>query len=96
MKSKNYEKLKEFLKKKEANKIKHKNGTLEEHLLRTFELLEKKNYSEHVCFGGGLHSTFGTSSFKTKLLNNEEFFEIEKEFGKKTAKLVFLFSSIYR
>jgi hypothetical protein len=46
--------------------------------------------------GGGLHSSFGTSKFKTKILNKEDFIEIEEEFGIIVAYYVLLFSTIYR
>jgi hypothetical protein len=50
------EKLKSFLNKKKAHEHPHYNGTLEDHLIRTYMILKNKGFSENICLGGGLHS----------------------------------------
>lgn len=95
--SDNFEKLSKFLFANNALNYEHSNGSLHDHLVRTYQLLENGNLPEYVCFAAGLHSVFGTSIYKNKLLNLEEDKDlIINEFGEKTFELVSYFSKINR
>jgi hypothetical protein len=61
-----------------------------------YQLLENKGLDKSICFGGGLHSAFGTNAFKNNILtlNDEE--KVVAEFGQQAYDLAALFSIIDR
>lgn len=91
-----FEKLSSFLYKNGAMKKGHKRGTLHDHLVRVYQILEDKNLPEEICLGGGLHSVFGTTAFKDNIFTFDDVPKIEAEFGTKATSLATMFASINR
>jgi hypothetical protein len=94
--SNNFEKLSKFLYSKGAANKKHQHGSLHDHLIRTFQILENKNLPEYVCFAAGLHSIYGTSVFKDQILGQSDRLEVADRFGEQAEMLASLFSVIAR
>jgi hypothetical protein len=94
--SENFEKLSKFLFENGAQNENHQVGSLHDHLVRVYQILETKGYPEHVCFGGGLHSVFGTNVFKKNIFDDSDKQKIIDNFGQKAFELSKLFSSIKR
>lgn len=92
----NFEKLSSFLIKYKAHLKDHQNGSLHDHLVRSFQLLEDKRAPEHVCFAAGLHSIFGTNVYKDGILELKNKDIIVSEFGEQAFELAALFSIINR
>jgi SM-20-related protein len=91
-----FEKLSVFLRNVGAVSRSHKMGTLHDHLLRTFALLEAKGLGIAVCFGGGLHAVYGTSAFGPGVLERDARTEVASEFGECAENLAYLFSILDR
>jgi SM-20-related protein len=94
--STNFEKLSSFLRKVGAMSHAHKAGTLHDHLVRTFSILESKGFDSTVCFGGGLHAVYGTNAFRHCVLTPLDHAKIVDEFGPRAEKLARLFSELDR
>jgi SM-20-related protein len=97
--SDNFEKLSSFLVKHGALDHKHKDGSLHDHLVRVYQLLEDKKLPPEVCFGGGLHSIYGTNIYEGQMFdpsNPQSRATVADTFGKHAEALAFLFSSIDR
>lgn len=77
-----------------ADKIKHYNDNLGDHLLRTYDLLKNKNAESYTTAAGGLHSIMGTNHFKQQVLDPKYMRRITIKFGPETTRLVELFSKI--
>lgn len=94
--SDDFEKLSSFIFQNGGTNHRHENGTLHDHLVRVYQLLENKGLDKSICFGGGLHSAFGTNAFKNNILtlNDEE--KVVAEFGQQAYDLAALFSIIDR
>jgi len=92
----NFEKLSKFLVANSADNLNHKLGTLHDHLCRVYQLLEKNNFSQDVCFGGGLHSVFGTNAFSKSIFSDEDKQKIVDQFGERAVYLADLFSKVNR
>lgn len=78
---------------------KHTTGTLHDHLVRVFQLLEGRRLSHAVCFGGGLHSIYGTNVYQEKLVdgaNGGNRAAIATAFGQQAEALAYLFSVLNR
>jgi len=88
-------KLREFLVAIGAHQKPHKNGSLMDHLLRTFLLLQSVNLNDTICLAGGLHSVYGTSSYKNGCIE-EDSQVVADIFGKDVDYLVRLFSGLDR
>jgi 2OG-Fe(II) oxygenase superfamily len=94
--SDNFEKLSAFLRKSGALNYGHKTGTLHDHLVRTFSILESRGFEEEVCFGGGLHAIYGTNIFAHSLMTMAAKPAIVAAFGEAAEQLASLFSSLDR
>jgi SM-20-related protein len=92
----NFERLSAFLRRAGAAKHGHTSGTLHDHLVRTFALLEARGLDENVCFGGGLHSAYGTNAYRHALLSQMDRANIVEEFGARADELASLFSMLER
>ena len=92
----NFEKLSSFLFDNNTYTIKHQQGSLHDHLVRVYQILETAGFPEHVCFGGGLHSIFGTNAFTKIVFTDNDRQKIVDNFGEKAAQLSKLFSIINR
>lgn len=94
--SDNFEKLSSFLIKHKADFQPHQRGSLHDHLMRTFQLLEDKKAPDFVCFAAGLHSVFGTNAYKNGILQLKDRDIIVEEFGELAFELAALFSIVNR
>jgi SM-20-related protein len=94
--SSNFEKLSTFLRKAGALNYAHKSGSLHDHLVRTYSLLDAKGFESDVCFAGGLHSIYGTNSFSHSILSPPDKTRIIEEFGERVEELVRIFSMLER
>lgn len=92
----NFERLSAFLRKVGAGKHSHKSGTLHDHLVRTYSILEAKGFDNAVCFGGGLHSIYGTNAFAHRVLTPAAKETIIEQFGPRAEELARLFSELDR
>ncbi len=92
----NFEKLSAFLRESGACNYAHKSGTLHDHLVRTYSVLEAKGFDSDVCFGGGLHSIYGTNAFAHRVLDSSAKAAIVNEFGARAEELAHLFSQLER
>jgi SM-20-related protein len=92
----NFEKLSTFLRGVGAANHDHETGTLHDHLVRTFSILEAKGLDDSVCFGGGLHALYGTSRFRGRVMTRAEKSKIIDEFGERAEELAHLFSILER
>jgi hypothetical protein len=90
------QRLQAFLTEHECNTIKHSKRNLMAHLLGVYDLLRQAGQPDDVCAAGGLHSIFGTNTFKTKTLDLGEIETVAQEFGERVAYLAELFSKLAR
>jgi len=91
-----FEKLSNFLCENGAINHGHKNGTLHDHLVRVYQLLESKGLDQCICLGGGLHSIFGTNAFTTATFQKNDTTKLNEAFGREGVFLARLFSDINR
>jgi SM-20-related protein len=92
----NFEKLSGFLTQRGAAAIAHKEGSLHDHLVRTFAILEARGFADRVCFGGGLHAIYGTNAFAHALMSPADRAAIASRFGAEAERLAYLFSVLDR
>jgi SM-20-related protein len=91
-----FEKLSSFLRQAGATKLGHKPGTLHDHLVRTFSLLEARRAEMDVCFAGGLHSAYGTNAYAAVLLASDYKQKVTDEFGARAEELASIFAKLER
>jgi hypothetical protein len=91
-----FERLSEFLVANGATNFKHQKGTLHDHLVRVYQILETKGFPKDICFGGGLHSVFGTNAFQKSLFNDAAKQKLIDNFSPRAVELAGLFSNINR
>ena len=91
-----FERLSAFLRRAGAAKHGHRSGTLHDHLVRTFSLLEAMGCDESVCFGGGLHSIYGTNTYGHAVLSQSDRAKVVEEFGARAEELAWLFATLDR
>jgi hypothetical protein len=94
--SSNFERLSAFLRRVGAAKYGHQSGSLHDHLVRTFSLLEERRFDESVCFGGGLHSVYGTNAYGLAVLTPRDRATVAEEFGVRAEELASLFGMLER
>jgi len=87
--------LKSFLTEVGAFQKPHKDGSLGNHLLRVFHLMKSVGIGDVLAVAGGLHSVYGTQSYKNACLNVESK-RVRETFGPEVDRLVRLFSSLKR
>jgi SM-20-related protein len=94
----NFERLSAFLVEHGALKHKHQEGTLHDHLCRVYQLLEDKKLGPATCYGGGIHSIYGTNAFKVKLLTPDAINRstVAQYFGEEAEALAYMFSVLDR
>lgn len=93
-----FEKLSKFLVQRGACDVDHQQGSLHDHLVRVYALLREHGLGDSVCFGGGLHSVYGTSAFQRKLVDPSaaERSGIAGWFGQDAESLAYMFSVLDR
>jgi SM-20-related protein len=94
----NFERLSQFLVAHKALTFKHSKGTLHDHLVRVFALLEARMLPTAVCFGGGLHSIYGTNVYQSQLLQPTPWWRscVSEYFGQEAEGLAYMFSVLAR
>jgi SM-20-related protein len=78
-----------------ATKKPHKNGSLADHLIRTYHILKGMGAGDILALAGGLHSVYGTTAYKKACLSKDST-QIREVFGPEVDRLVRLFSTIDR
>jgi len=91
-----FERLSSWLFNHKATDLPHANGSLHDHLVRTYQLLEDKGIEKEICLAGGLHSVFGTKYYQNSLIPVTHKDYITNQFGDKVSNLVLLFYQIDR
>lgn len=91
-----FEMLSKFLYDNGAMKKGHKNGSLHDHLVRVYQILEDNKFPDDVCLGAGLHSVFGTTAFKNNIFTFQDLPKLEAMFGRSAVSLATMFSKIDR
>jgi hypothetical protein len=89
------ERLYSFLRKIGAHKKPHKDGPLIGHLMRTYDTLVEMRLPEELCLAGGLHSAYGTSTYKNASLEDDSTL-VADAFGPVVDRFVRLFHSLKR
>lgn len=79
-----------------ANKQGHKNGSLQNHLLITYDLLKASGQAPAVCLAGGAHSVFGTNAFEKVTIDPSIRHVVVDTIGLAATELVELFGKIDR
>jgi len=69
----------------------HTNRTLTNHLIGTYELLEKWGNSKEICLAGLFHSIYGTMFYKIPSVELSEREYLKKNIGTKSEELSYLF-----
>lgn len=84
--------LTDFLTEIGANALPHKRGSLADHLIRTYHILKSVGAGDILALAGGLHSIYGTSTFKYNLLADDNRM-VASRFGPEVDRIVRLFSA---
>jgi SM-20-related protein len=84
-----------FLKSVGADRKPHKDGSLQDHLMRTFHILKASGATDLLALAGGLHSVYGTNAYLNACLPANDT-QIKVQFGSEVDRLVRLFSSLNR
>lgn len=79
-----------------AADIPHSGRDLMAHLQGTFDLLQRWNAPEAVCYAGLFHSVYGTDGFKRNPITTDDRDDVRALVGDEAERLVWLFSSIKR
>lgn len=79
-----------------ADKIKHKNGKLLNHLLRVYDNVKMNQHDDIIAGAAGLHSIFGTNIFTHKTLQADQRQLVLDAIGAEATELVELFRDIAR
>ena len=79
--------LKEF----NTDKNPHTNRTLSNHLIGTYDLLEKWDNTKEICLAGLFHSIYGTVVYQISSANLSKRKYIENIIGKRAEELAYLF-----
>lgn len=85
-----------FLMELETHKTPHGRRNLARHSLCVYDLLKIANQDTATCLAGAFHSIFGTNSFKTTTLPQEEKARLTEVVGEEAADLCELFGTIQR
>ena len=82
--------LTNFMITKNLQKFSHSNGTLLDHLLRTYDIAKAENGNQRICLVAGLHSIYGTTIYKNQaVVQNDS--RVIKLFGEDINRLILLF-----
>lgn len=70
--------------------------TLGEHLTNTYDDLRRMGADEEVALAGGLHSVYGTNSFRERTIPIDQRAVLQQLFGVRAERLAWLFCTINR
>lgn len=90
------ERIQRLLEEEGADKIKHKNGKLINHLLRVYDLVKQNGHDDVTAGAAGLHSIFGTNIFQHQTLTAENRQRVVDAIGPEATTLVELFRDVSR
>ena len=79
-----------------ADTVRHGDRWLINHLLGTFDLLDGLACPADVCAAGGLHSIFGTNSFRHQTVSAQARATLARLFSERAARLAFIFGHCAR
>jgi hypothetical protein len=74
----------------------HTDGSLQRHLLNTYDLLKAAGRDDVTCLAGGAHSVFGTNAFKNPCLDHSERQRLTQVIGDEATELAIMFGTINR
>jgi hypothetical protein len=96
--SSEFERLSQWLVGRGALKFDHANGSLHDHLMRCYQLLEDRKCPPHVCLAGGLHSIYGTNAFPKQLIASDAAnrSRVAAVCGREAEALAYMFSVLDR
>jgi hypothetical protein len=81
----------EFLERVGASQAGHASGSLMDHLVGTWRLLQAWGCSDPVCFAGLFHSVYGTSYYKLQSVPFGQRRQVRELVGDEAEQLAFLF-----
>jgi hypothetical protein len=87
-----FERLSAFLIEVGATEVAHRRGSLHDHLLRCYSILERRGEAPSVCLGGGLHSIYGTNRLRRAPLSAASRRLVADTFGAEAEQLAYVFS----
>jgi len=79
-----------------AGEFEHFNGSLQKHLIATFEILKNWNAKDYVCDAGLYHAAYGTDGFDDKMISLNQRRAIADIIGSQAEKLVYLYCACDR
>ena len=91
-----FEDLSAFLYANGAAERGHAVGSLHDHLVRTYSILESRGFGREVSLGGGLHSIYGTSRYHDNIVDTSEREGVAQRFGRAAETFAYLFSILDR
>ncbi|MBQ4845068.1 DUF6817 domain-containing protein [Pseudoalteromonas sp. MMG005] len=71
----------------------HINGSLTQHLVGTYKILERWGREEALCLAGLFHAVYGSDPTRAELLGTDQRVEIAEMIGQRAEALVYLFCS---
>lgn len=90
------DRIQQLLESVNADKIRHKNGKLINHLLRCYDLARANGHGDTVASVVGLHSIFGTNIFQHQTLKPEDRQRVVDTVGEEATALIELFRDVKR
>lgn len=79
-----------------TDSLSHSQGSLIDHLQKTYELLKEWNNPDYVCVAGLFHSIYGTQIYQKQTLGLEQRNIIKNAIGIEAEYLVYLFCIMHR
>lgn len=80
----------------DARSLPHGRGNFFKHLVSVFDILKAWSCEDEVCYGGLLHSVYGTQFYKNNIVDASERAKIQSIVGPRSEALAFLFSYMDR
>jgi hypothetical protein len=91
-----FENLSTFLINNGANRHIHKRGSVHDHLMRTFAILEARGCPAEVCLGAALHALYDTNLFAANTDTHATRPKVAAAFGARAEELAYLLSVLVR
>jgi hypothetical protein len=88
--------VREFLRRRGADRVSHPGGNLYDHLVRVADLLSGWGADEDVTIAGMCHACYGTGGFDVALARVDERDRVAAVLGKRAEALVYLYGSCDR
>lgn len=94
--AKKYSDLVVWLKGQGAHREQHSGSNLLAHLEKTYAILSAAGIEDDVCLAGLFHSVYGTSSFKTAIIQESKRGEVQQLIGVRAEQMAWLFCKLDR